>query len=315
MQASNFMQPMIDLPWSPEEHSLFLQGYLVYGKSWIEIAEVVRSRNAYQVCAYANWLESHGCLPRLPPIQHAASQMQNSQIQRAATRPSTATGAGTPYKKGTWSSEEHGLFLQALKTHGKDWKKIATVVTTRNNIQIASHAHTYFKSIGEQSGSAKKRKASDEQTPKAKKKQAATSKAILSPPRKVSKLPTSKGSAFNPVASTPKSAGKTKMEPIDDSVVDVKPPSMKKGNVGKKAVSTPVKKIDVETAKQDAINPTDSTPQVTNDQEEAVESRMKIPMIAVGVLATILLAGAAILYYMEVEEGEIPHTDEPSLEL
>ncbi len=290
MQASNFMQPMIDLPWSPEEHSLFLQGYLVYGKSWIEISEVVRSRNAYQVCAYAQWLEGHGILPRLPPIQHAAAPIQNAPIQQAAKAPTTPT-----YNKGSWSSEEHDLFLKALKTHGKSWKAIAQVVTTRNATQIQSHARTYFKSIGEPFGSAKKRKASDGETPKPKKKQAATKKAILSPPRKVSKLPLSTGSAFKPVA---KSARTKNTKPVDESVVDVKPPPMK-------AAPKLVKKVVETTTKEDAIESTDSNQQITTDQEEAVQSRLKMFMIEAGLVATILLAGAAIVYYMGAEEGEL----------
>ena len=57
MQNSLFMQPMVEAPWTPDEHNLFLQGYLIYGKSWFEIAELVRTRNAYQVAVYANWLE------------------------------------------------------------------------------------------------------------------------------------------------------------------------------------------------------------------------------------------------------------------
>ena len=291
MQNSNYMQPMIDLPWSPEEHSLFLQGYLVYGKSWIEIAEVVRSRNAYQVCNYAQWLESHGILPRLPPVQYAAApQMQTSPMQQAQ-------GQSTPtYNKGSWSKEEHDLFLTALKTHGKSWKAIAQVVTTRNATQIQTHARTYFKSIGEPFGSAKKRKATDGETPTPKKKQAAASKKILSPPRKVSKLPTSTGSAFKPVASTPKRKQKSKSK--DDSIVDVKPPSMK-------AATKSAKKVVETTMKQAAIDSTDSTPQITTDQEDALVAKMKMPMIEAGIVATILLVGGAIVYYMGAKEGEL----------
>ena len=61
--------------------------------------------------------------------------------------------------------------------------------------------------------------------------------------------------------------------------------------------------IIIKVIKQDTISPTDSAPQITTDQDEAVESNMKIPMIAVGALVAIVLAGAAIVLRLPIREA------------
>jgi SHAQKYF class myb-like DNA-binding protein len=45
---------------------------------------------------------------------------------------------------GTWTSEEHRLFLQGLDQHGKGWTKIASLIKSRTAIQIRTHAVKYF---------------------------------------------------------------------------------------------------------------------------------------------------------------------------
>jgi len=48
---------------------------------------------------------------------------------------------------GRWTQEEHELFLEGLKIHGKAWKKISEMVKTRTIIQIRTHAQKYFQKL------------------------------------------------------------------------------------------------------------------------------------------------------------------------
>eukprot|EP00941_MAST-03F_sp_MAST-3F-sp1_P002766 g2766.t1 len=48
---------------------------------------------------------------------------------------------------GRWSKEEHQIFLEGIKIHGKEWKKIAEMVATRTVVQIRTHAQKYFQKI------------------------------------------------------------------------------------------------------------------------------------------------------------------------
>ncbi|GIL73288.1 hypothetical protein Vretifemale_3501, partial [Volvox reticuliferus] len=43
-----------------------------------------------------------------------------------------------------WTPEEESLFLQAMETHGRDWKRGSELVGTRDHRAIASHAQKYF---------------------------------------------------------------------------------------------------------------------------------------------------------------------------
>lgn len=48
---------------------------------------------------------------------------------------------------GRWTPEEHKLFLDGLRHHGKGWKKIAAMVSTRSVIQVRTHAQKYFQRL------------------------------------------------------------------------------------------------------------------------------------------------------------------------
>lgn len=52
--------------------------------------------------------------------------------------------AGAEKKNGRWTEDEHKLFLQGYELHGRDWKKISTIVPTRSPVQIRTHAQKYF---------------------------------------------------------------------------------------------------------------------------------------------------------------------------
>lgn len=59
----------------------------------------------------------------------------------------------TKLEGGRWKREEHELFLQGLEIHGRDWKKIESLVGTRTGPQIRSHAQKYFNKVCKDSGS------------------------------------------------------------------------------------------------------------------------------------------------------------------
>lgn len=43
--------------------------------------------------------------------------------------------------------EEHSLFLEGLRTHGKGWKQIAAMIQSRSVVQIRTHAQKYFQKL------------------------------------------------------------------------------------------------------------------------------------------------------------------------
>jgi SHAQKYF class myb-like DNA-binding protein len=45
---------------------------------------------------------------------------------------------------GTWTTEEHDRFLEALDKYGKNWRAIERVVGTRTASQARSHAQKHF---------------------------------------------------------------------------------------------------------------------------------------------------------------------------
>lgn len=51
---------------------------------------------------------------------------------------------------GRWTREEHEAFLQGLKEHGREWKKVADKIPTRNSAQIRSHAQKYFAKLAKE---------------------------------------------------------------------------------------------------------------------------------------------------------------------
>lgn len=54
---------------------------------------------------------------------------------------------GTKEKVGRWSDHEHMVFLEGLKTYGKQWKTIAGMIGTRSVVQVRTHAQKYFQKM------------------------------------------------------------------------------------------------------------------------------------------------------------------------
>ncbi|OMJ83827.1 hypothetical protein SteCoe_15187 [Stentor coeruleus] len=59
----------------------------------------------------------------------------------------TDENGGTLSKSGRWTKEEQNLFNLAFQWHGKDWKKLSEIISTRSIVQIRSHAQKYSKKI------------------------------------------------------------------------------------------------------------------------------------------------------------------------
>ena len=57
-------------------------------------------------------------------------------------------------KIGRWTEQEHLVFLEGLRTHGKQWKVIATMIGTRTVVQVRTHAQKYFQKLDRNSGGA-----------------------------------------------------------------------------------------------------------------------------------------------------------------
>ena len=336
MQSPVFVPNMIETPWTAEEHNLFLQGYLLYGNGWIEIAEIVRTRNAFQVCSYASWLENQGCLPRLPPIQ------QSAQLQRAAGYAPTATptiakdkaklAPTTQHKinKGVWSKEEHALFVKGIEQCGRgNWTSIAGILKTRTPLQVVSHARPYFKKLDQLTGnimnvSGTKRKAPKSLEPKEKKKPAATKTArektktkaavaVSLPKQPQASSGTSSG--VQPVPSAPSVLPETSVESdaAGNPTLDVHPPSAKAENTGGHVIPTQREKVigdktgtKQEITKQEAIKLCGPSVESTHDPKDVVITPLSFllgKMAMIAIITTMFLVPILLARTIFVHSG------------
>jgi SHAQKYF class myb-like DNA-binding protein len=61
-------------------------------------------------------------------------------------------GAGR--NQGRWSREEHSAFMEGLRLHGREWKKIAAMIPSRTVVQIRTHAQKFFQKQAKSEGRA-----------------------------------------------------------------------------------------------------------------------------------------------------------------
>jgi len=71
-----------------------------------------------------------------PLLSAAGGKVNNKKLKKPA-------GEST----GRWTKDEHNTFLDGLRIHGKEWKKIANMIATRSVVQIRTHAQKYFQKL------------------------------------------------------------------------------------------------------------------------------------------------------------------------
>jgi len=95
-------------------------------------------------------------------VQQASTAIERSVVRKVlaemvtTTCNATADSSSAPVEtliavpillleKGHWSSSEHNLFLAGIECYRKEWKKVATHVTTCTVTQVRAHAKSHFK--------------------------------------------------------------------------------------------------------------------------------------------------------------------------
>jgi SHAQKYF class myb-like DNA-binding protein len=77
------------------------------------------------------------------------SQSSSNHLTTTNTEklPSRSTAVVDKEKIGRWSEHEHVVFLDGLRSYGKQWKTIAGLIGTRTVVQVRTHAQKYFQKI------------------------------------------------------------------------------------------------------------------------------------------------------------------------
>mmetsp|Transcript_20709 Transcript_20709/g.34174 ORF Transcript_20709/g.34174 Transcript_20709/m.34174 type:complete len:471 (-) Transcript_20709:82-1494(-) len=78
-----------------------------------------------------------GSSAQQPMKMSSKKNANNNQLKRSSNGENT----------GRWTKEEHETFLDGLNLYGKEWKKIAGMVSSRTVVQIRTHAQKYFQKI------------------------------------------------------------------------------------------------------------------------------------------------------------------------
>jgi SHAQKYF class myb-like DNA-binding protein len=93
-----------------------------------------------------------------------ATETSLSQIQNASP-----SACDNERLNGRWTKEEHQSFVEAIKVHGKNWKKVEEYVGTRSGAQIRSHAQKFFLKLEKEIKTSQKGKGQKEQKRSSKK--------------------------------------------------------------------------------------------------------------------------------------------------
>jgi SHAQKYF class myb-like DNA-binding protein len=122
--------------WTQTEQEAFVTGLTEHGKDWKRIQALVKTRTLTQIRTHAQKY-----------FKKMGEATKNGVAPSFRVRGQMAQLHSTTNIKGHWTEKEHDAFVQALNTHGKDWKRIQNHVKTRTLTQIRTHAQKHFHKI------------------------------------------------------------------------------------------------------------------------------------------------------------------------
>ena len=100
---------VVNTKWTPEEDARLAQAHAKIGPQWCQIAHLLGgNRLGKQV--RERWLN------------HVSPDIRRSD----------------------WSSDEDLLLLSLIESHGKDWKKIGTIIPGRNNALVKNRYYAFL---------------------------------------------------------------------------------------------------------------------------------------------------------------------------
>ena len=108
------------MTWTELEHTLFVDGLKEHGKDFTSISNAVMTKSKKEVIFYYSMLKQKiGRNPEDDPdcIYYTIFSVNNT-IQDE------------------WSEEDHQLFIQAIKMHGKNWPMVKHHIKSKSKVEI-----------------------------------------------------------------------------------------------------------------------------------------------------------------------------------